>query len=218
MIKQSIFFLALASSASAIQLTPDNWDAETSGKSVFIKFFAPWCGHCKALAPDWEKLTHEFEGSSTQLVAEVDCTAEGEPLCNEHGIQGFPTLKYGDPTDLQDYEGGRSYDELLSFAGENLKPTCSIKNLDLCDDAKKAEIEKLLAMSVEELKAAVEGEEKKIADADANFEAEVKKLQERYELLTKEVEDAKAAAKAAGLGMMKSVLASKEAGDAKDEL
>ncbi|KAL3805379.1 hypothetical protein HJC23_009086 [Cyclotella cryptica] len=218
MMKQIVFFLALASSASAIELTPDNWDAETSGKSVFIKFFAPWCGHCKALAPDWEKLTHEFEGSSTQLVAEVDCTAGGEPLCNEFGIQGFPTLKYGDPSDLQDYEGGRSLEDLRAFAEENLKPMCSIKNLDLCDAAKKAEIEKLLDMSVDELKAAVEGEEKKIADADANFEAEVKKLQERYEMLLKEVDDVKAAAKEAGLGMMKSVLASKKAGDAKDEL
>lgn len=51
------------------------------------------CGHCKALKPDWDKLIADFEGSATQLVADVDCTAGGEPLCNDHGIQGFPTLK-----------------------------------------------------------------------------------------------------------------------------
>lgn len=79
------------------------------------------CGHCKALKPDWDKLMAEFEGSATQLVADVDCTTEGQPLCDENGVQGFPTLKWGDPSDLQDYQGGRSYDDLKKFADENLK-------------------------------------------------------------------------------------------------
>jgi hypothetical protein len=55
------------------------------------------------------------------MVADVDCTAEGEPLCQEFGIQGFPTLKWGDPSDLQDYNGGRSYEDLKQFADMNLK-------------------------------------------------------------------------------------------------
>jgi hypothetical protein len=42
MMKQFVYFLAVAMSASALELTPDNWDAETTGKTVFIKFFAPW--------------------------------------------------------------------------------------------------------------------------------------------------------------------------------
>jgi thiol-disulfide isomerase/thioredoxin len=79
------------------------------------------CGHCKAIKPDWDKLIADFEGSPDKLVADVDCTAEGEPLCTEFGIQGFPTLKWGDPSDLQDYNGGRSYDDLKQFADENLK-------------------------------------------------------------------------------------------------
>lgn len=216
MLKQLAFFLSLVSSASALHLTPDNWDAETAGKTVFIKFYAPWCGHCKALAPDWETLTHEFEGSSTKLVAEVDCTADdAQSLCNDHGIEGFPTLKYGDPSDLQDYDGGRSYDELLAFATENLKPMCGIKNLDLCPKEKKAEIEKLLAMSVDELTVAVEASEKKIKEAEENFQAEVEKLQAQYETMSKELDDGK---KASDLGLLKSVLAKKKAGDSKDEL
>ena len=51
----------------------------------------------------------------------LDCTAEGEQLCKEFGIQGYPTLKWGDPSDLQDYNGGRSYEDLKQFADENLK-------------------------------------------------------------------------------------------------
>jgi thiol-disulfide isomerase/thioredoxin len=79
------------------------------------------CGHCKSIKPDWDKLIADFEGSSDKMVADVDCTAEGEPLCAEFGIQGFPTLKWGDPSDLQDYNGGRSYEDLKQFADENLK-------------------------------------------------------------------------------------------------
>lgn len=45
------------------------------------------------MAADWESLMSDFAGSTTQLVAEVDCTAEGEALCEENGVQGFPTLK-----------------------------------------------------------------------------------------------------------------------------
>lgn len=218
MIRQFAFFLALAASSSAKELTPENFFAETDGKTVFLKFFAPWCGHCKALKPDWDKLIADFEGSATQLVADVDCTAGGEPLCNDHGIQGFPTLKWGDPSDLQDYNGGRSYEDLKKFADENLKPLCSVKNIDLCDDEKKAQIEKYQGMSVDDLKAEVEKEEGKIEDAEATFEAEVQKLQEKYEKLSQEREDAVAAVKAGGLGLMKSVMKSKEAPEAKDEL
>jgi len=65
----------------------------------------------------------DFVGSSSQLVAEVDCTtAEGEPLCSEFGVQGYPTLMWGDPWyELNDYQGGRSYEELRQFADETLK-------------------------------------------------------------------------------------------------
>jgi len=219
MIRQATFFLALAAASSAaIELTPDNFYEATDGKTVFIKFFAPWCGHCKSIKPDWDKLIADFEGSPDKMVADVDCTAEGEPLCTEFGIQGFPTLKWGDPSDLQDYNGGRSYEDLKQFVDENMKPQCTIKNLDLCDDEKKALIMKYQGMSKEELSSAAEEEEKKMGAAEKNFEAEVEKLQAKYEELSKEKDAAVAEIKAAGLGLLKSVLRSKEAPEAKDEL
>jgi thiol-disulfide isomerase/thioredoxin len=84
-----VLALALLTGASAVHLTPDNFDDMTAGKSVFLKFYAPWCGHCKKIAPDWNKLMEAFPGDKAgKLVAEVDCTAEGKPLCDANGVKG----------------------------------------------------------------------------------------------------------------------------------
>lgn len=64
----------------------------------------------------------EYAESKHVLVADVDCTAGGKDLCEKHGIGGYPTIKYGDPDDLQDYAGERSLEDLQAFAKENLKP------------------------------------------------------------------------------------------------
>lgn len=171
------------------------------------------------MASDWEKLAGEWEGNDVGLVAEVDCTADGQDLCETEGVRGFPTLKYGDPTALEDYEGGRDYDDLAAFAKENLKPTCSPKNLDLCDADKKKVIEGFMTKSDDELVKMIEAEEKKIEDAEENFGKEVEKLQEKYEQLSEEKDKAIDEVKAAGLSLMKAVKAFKAKKDsAKEEL
>jgi len=167
------------------------------------------------MKPAWDKLAKEYKDSKTALVADVDCTAGGKDLCETHGVQGFPTIKWGDPNSLEDYEGGRDFDALQKFAKENLKPICSPNNLDLCDDDKKKEIEALQAMSAADLDAKIEEGEKKIKDAESHFEAEVKKLQENYEGLQKTKEETIKGVKDSGLGLMKSV---KAAAGKKDEL
>jgi len=102
----------------------------------------------------------ENAGSPTKLIADVDCTAAGQPLCEKHGVKGYPTIKYGDPTDLQDYQGGRSLDDLKKFADENLGPSCGPKNLDLCTDAVKEKFEKFMKMSVGKLEGKIRNTEK----------------------------------------------------------
>jgi len=170
------------------------------------------------MAPAWEQLSGEWAGSADALVAEVDCTTEGKPLCDANGVRGFPTLKYGDPSALEDYQGGRDFSSLSKFAKENLKPICSPANLDLCDDAKKAEIKSLMELAADDLASKIAAEEKKLEEAEEGFKAEVQKLQETYQKLMEEKDEKIAAVKAAGLGLMKSVQAAVKKSAAKDEL
>merc|ERR1712113_434681 len=120
----------------------------------------------------------EFKDSTTSLIADVDCTADGKDLCEKHGVQGFPTIKYGDVSDLQDYNGGRSFDELKKFAEENLGPTCGPDNIDLCDEEAKAMIEKFLAMDVETLQKAMDEAQAKIDKIEAKNQKTVDGLEE----------------------------------------
>merc|ERR1712010_398091 len=123
----------------------------------------------------------------TALVADVDCTVH-QDLCSKHGVQGYPTIKYGDPNNMEDYQGGRSFDDLLSFAKENLGPSCGPANLDLCDAEQKKAVEEAMALSD--------------SDLDTKI-TEVEKLQARYEELMKEKDETIANVKKSGLGMLK---------------
>merc|ERR1719410_2121377 len=170
------------------------------------------------MKPDWDKLIEAFADSKTAGVADVDCTAEGKPLCDANGVRGYPTIKWGDPSNLEDYQGGRSYDALKKFADENLKPMCSPSNIDLCDDDKKAEIEKLQGMADDDLDAKITEKEKEMSDAEENFKTEVQKLQEKYQELMKAKDDKLKEVKESGLGLMKAVKAFKaKGGEKKDE-
>jgi protein disulfide-isomerase-like protein len=86
--------LALFAFATLCRAEEELWDAAKfrilvgADRTIFVKFYAPWCGHCKALAPDWKKLAGEFDGH----VGKIDCTIEQE-LCKAEGVKGYPTLK-----------------------------------------------------------------------------------------------------------------------------
>merc|ERR1711892_1170680 len=160
-----------------------------------------------------DKLMKKFEGHASALVGDVDCTAEdgGKELCETHGVQGFPSIKWGDPSALEDYEGGREYEDLETFANENLKAMCSPKNIDLCDADKKQQIEKLMKMSTSELEEEIEKKDAELKEAETTFDEEVKKLQETYEGLEKAKTQKQKEIKESGVGLMKAVKAAKGA-------
>lgn len=71
--------------------------------------FAPWCGHCKALAPEYEEAATQLKEKNIKL-AKVDCTAQSE-LCQEYGVEGYPTLKVFRGLDsISPYSGQRKAD------------------------------------------------------------------------------------------------------------
>ena len=89
-------FFALVVSASDVKdLSPDNFDSVVDGSTgAFVEFYAPWCGHCKKLAPEYEIVATAFKRfSSKVVVAKVDCDSHRE-LCGRFGVSGYPTLKY----------------------------------------------------------------------------------------------------------------------------
>jgi protein disulfide-isomerase A6 len=108
-----------AASSAVIDLIPSNFDDVVlkSGKPALVEFFAPWCGHCKTLAPVYEELATVFAYASDKVViAKVDADAN-KALGKQFGVQGFPTLKWFDgksdkPTD---YSGGRDLESLSKF-------------------------------------------------------------------------------------------------------
>jgi len=169
------------------------------------------------MKPAFDKLMKEYEGHATAGVFDVDCTAAGKPLCDSNGVRGFPTIKYGDPNSLEAYEGGRDYDSLLKFCQENLKPVCSPANIELCDEAQTANINKFTSMTDAELAALIKAGADKKSDAEKAFKDEVSKLQKNYEALTAAKEAALEEVDNSGVSTAKAVQAHK-ATAAKDEL
>ena len=171
------------------------------------------------MKPDWDKLMDEFNDSPNQLVAEVDCTSDaGKSLCDANGVRGYPTLKWGDPASLEDYQGARDYDSMEKFAKENLKPICSPSTLELCSDDETKEIQKYLDMSDEDLSNGIKEKEGELETIETDFKTFVEGLQKQYQDATQEKEDKITAVKSSGLAMMKKVEASKKQKDGKDEL
>lgn len=122
-----------------------------------------------------------YADSNTILIADVDCTTDpGKRLCTAHGVRGYPTIKWGDPANLQVYKSGRDFDSLKSFADENLKPLCSPFNLDICTDDQKKEIKKYEDMSADDLDKAMSEAKSQLASAEKAHEVEVQALQNAF--------------------------------------
>ncbi len=113
--------------ASAVtNLGPGEFDSTVSkAKVAFIKFFAPWCGHCKRLAPTWEKLGDKFADVDGVVIAKVDCTSDdnvNKDLCNKHEVNGFPTLNlYKNGKKVEEFNGKRELDDLVAFVEKHSK-------------------------------------------------------------------------------------------------
>lgn len=157
------------------------------------------------MKPDWDKLMKQFAEDKTRLVGDVDCTAAGKPLCDSNGVKGFPTIKYGDPNNLQDYKGGRDFNALKTFAETNLGPSCGPANPDLCNAEQKKMLDEFTSFSAGKLDAKIAKAEKDLVTAESDFKTKVDKLQADYKQLTTDKDATIDKIKNGGLNRMKAV-------------
>lgn len=118
----ALALLACAAQASdVVILTTENFDDVIKNNAfVLVEFFAPWCGHCKKLAPEYELAATALK--DVAVLASVDCTVE-EELASRFGIQGFPTLKFfkrGEPTE---YQGERNAKGIQAWVTQRIEPS-----------------------------------------------------------------------------------------------
>lgn len=102
--------------SKVISLTDADFDEKVKDgmeKTWFVKFYAPWCGHCKSLAPTWEELHEQLEGKVK--VAKVDAEKE-KALSAQYEIQGYPTLYLISNGKMYSYSGERDLDDLVKWA------------------------------------------------------------------------------------------------------
>ncbi|KAJ1261796.1 hypothetical protein BS78_09G058200 [Paspalum vaginatum] len=128
--------LLLAAAAAAVSpaaaddvmaLTEADFEKEVGkDRAALVEFYAPWCGHCKKLAPEYEKLGASFKKAKSVLIAKVDCD-EHKSVCSKYGVSGYPTIQWFPKGSLEPkkYEGQRSAEALAEFvnseAGTNVK-------------------------------------------------------------------------------------------------
>jgi thioredoxin domain-containing protein 5 len=87
--------------------------SESAASGMFAMFYAPWCGHCKAMKPAYEAAASQLLGKVP--FSAVDCT-RSNAVCKKFDVQGYPTIKYIKGTKVLDYDSGRDQDALVAYA------------------------------------------------------------------------------------------------------
>ncbi|KAK4984286.1 protein disulfide-isomerase precursor, partial [Elasticomyces elasticus] len=126
-------FAALILGAAALAAASDVHELKTDTFEPFVKehdlvlaeFFAPWCGHCKALAPEYEEAATTLKEKDIAL-AKIDCTEEAD-LCQSYGVEGYPTLKvFRGLNNIQPYSGQRKAQAIVSYMTKQSMPSVSL--------------------------------------------------------------------------------------------
>lgn len=140
------------------------------------------------MKPDWDSLAATYEDSKKVIIADVDCTAAGKPLCDKYGVRGYPTIKYFNPPDEEgeDYKGGRDLPALKKFVESDLGPGCSVDAKENCSPAQLKDLETYINMDAAERATKLESMKEELKKADDVHNELLKGLQAQF----KESQDA----------------------------
>jgi len=116
------------------------------------------------------------------IIADVDCTAGGKPLCDKFGVRGYPTIKYFNPPDEEgeDYKGGRDLPALKKFVESDLGPGCSVDTKDNCSAEQLQDLEKYIAMDPAEREAKLTTMKDELKTAEDAHNELLKQLQAQF--------------------------------------
>lgn len=122
-----------------IVLTDANFqEAITKFDHILVEFYAPWCGHCKKLAPEYAKAAKDLKGLDTPIpIAKVDATENSESA-KKFGVQGYPTLKFFVKGNAIDFNGGRTHADIVNWVKKKTgPPSTTLKDAAHLEEQKK---------------------------------------------------------------------------------
>lgn len=101
----------------SVALNPETFRANVTntGEPWFVKFYAPWCHHCQAMAPNWQGMARQMENKLN--IGEVNCEVE-KSLCKDMKVRSYPTILYFRKGERIEYDGLRGLGDLMSFASK----------------------------------------------------------------------------------------------------
>ncbi|CAG8972507.1 hypothetical protein HYALB_00001199 [Hymenoscyphus albidus] len=128
---KSIAFTA-ESFQNSVTMTQEPW---------FIKFYAPWCGHCQAMAPNWVQLAKEMKGKLN--IGEVNCDVESR-LCKDAHLRGYPTILFFRGGERVEYDGLRGLGDFVTYANKAIDIGGGVKDVDAAEFAELEEKEEVI--------------------------------------------------------------------------
>ncbi|CAK8694525.1 unnamed protein product [Clavelina lepadiformis] len=154
-------------------LTDENFDDFVEGKEVvLLEFYAPWCGHCKSFAPEYEEIAKELEGKVD--VAKIDATISKE-LASKYEVQGYPTIKILKNGEAIKYDGPRSKNDIIN------------RVLELSDPNWKPPPEAVITLTEENFDSIVDNADIILVEFYAPWCGHCKKLAPEYESVAQEL-------------------------------
>lgn len=129
-----VLLFAAVFGSDVIELGDSNFKDGVADKDIMlVEFFAPWCGHCKRLAPEYETAATLLKKNDPPVpLAKVDCTEAGKDSCSKYGVSGYPTLKIFRGGEMsKDYDGPRDSKGIVEYMKKNAGPSSvTLKDVD----------------------------------------------------------------------------------------